>query len=94
MDDVIDYQKFTSKKSTKLFRQRMNVGDIWSNSVKCLNCDEIIRSKNQHDFIWCKCHNVAVDGGSWYLKRVGGENGYEELSEVFDDAKENRPNET
>ena len=40
--------------------------------IKCKICGEKIWSKNTHDFHWCKCHNVAVDGGRSYLKVVGG----------------------
>ena len=36
--------------------------------VKCLLCKDIIQSMYRHDFKWCKCDNVAVDGGGDYLK--------------------------
>ena len=85
---MTDYHDFTTKKTPRQLRRKLNIGDMWINSVRCLRCNEIIRSKNQHDFVWCKCKNVAVDGGSWYLKRVGGEKGYEDLSEMYDDVKD------
>jgi hypothetical protein len=53
---------------------------IISNSVKCLKCDEVIWSSHRHDFKYCKCGNVAVDGGEEYLRRVGNYN--------LDDCKE------
>lgn len=40
-----------------------------SNRAKCLICGEIIESTHRHDFKWCSCRNVAVDGGLDYLKR-------------------------
>lgn len=32
---------------------------------------DVIESETRHDFKWCKCKSVAVDGGHDYLKRVG-----------------------
>lgn len=40
--------------------------------VQCLNCGEILQSKDIHDFQHCDCHNYTfVDGGSQYC-RYGG----------------------
>lgn len=50
---------------------------IIRNSAKCLKCGDDIESTHVHDFKWCSCKNIAVDGGKDYLKRVGdihGEN--------------------
>lgn len=50
---------------------------IIRNSAKCLKCGDEIVSTDVHDFKWCSCKNIAVDGGNEYLKRVGdihGEN--------------------
>jgi hypothetical protein len=44
---------------------------IIRNSVKCLVCMEEIESVHRHDFKFCKCGNIAVDGGKDYLKRSG-----------------------
>lgn len=41
------------------------------NRAQCLKCKDIIESKHRHDFKWCKCHAIAVDGGDAYLKRCG-----------------------
>ena len=35
--------------------------------VRCNNCGDEIESKSTHDFKWCKCRSVAVDGGLEYL---------------------------
>jgi len=32
---------------------------------------------------WCKCKSISVDGGSWYLRRVGDFNNIEEMSEMY-----------
>lgn len=44
---------------------------IIRNSAKCLKCGDEIVSTDVHDFKWCSCKNIAVDGGNEYLKRVG-----------------------
>ena len=35
--------------------------------VLCLHCRDVIQSKNVHDFKWCSCHSVAIDGGGDYM---------------------------
>lgn len=42
---------------------------IIKNCIKCNFCDDIIVSENRHDFKWCTCGSVAVDGGKEYLRR-------------------------
>lgn len=65
------------------------MGGSVRNRVKCLLCGEIIESKDRHDFVWCSCGNVAVDGGPEYKRRVfRGEVAYEEIEdEENDDGK-------
>ena len=41
------------------------------NRAKCLKCGEVIKSAHRHDFNWCKCGAIAVDGGTAYNKRTG-----------------------
>ena len=53
---------------------------ILANKVRCKKCGDVIESKHRHDFVWCKCRAVAVDGGRDYLKRVGQAENIEELS--------------
>jgi hypothetical protein len=52
---------------------------ITLNQIQCNHCQDIITSEYRHDFKWCKCGRVAVDGGKDYLKRcfekADGENG-------------------
>lgn len=57
---------------------------ILSNKARCTNCDTIIESKHAHDFKWCSCHSIFVDGGRHYIKRGGDFEKLEELS-VFDE---------
>lgn len=39
--------------------------------IKCLKCGDIIESMFRHDFRWCSCRNIFIDGGNDYL-RYGG----------------------
>lgn len=67
---VTDYHDFTTIKTPVWKRKRLDVGDLWINGATCNLCGEYIRSRNRHDYVTCRCGNLAVDGGSWYAKRV------------------------
>lgn len=54
---------------------------ILVNKIRCKKCGDIIESKTVHDFKFCKCESVAVDGGHDYLRRVGAREDWEDLSE-------------
>ena len=62
------------------------VQKIIRNAIKCNYCGDIIESLHRHDFKWCGCETVAVDGGKDYLKRTftNSPNDFEELSVVED----------
>ena len=53
---------------------------IISNKIKCKKCGDIIESRSINDYKRCSCKAVAIDGGKDYLKRIGNEEDYEELS--------------
>ena len=39
------------------------------NSVKCLECGEVLVSRSRHDFVSCKCsNNTSCDGGLEYQR--------------------------
>ena len=42
---------------------------IIRNAIKCNHCGDVIESTHVHDFKWCSCGTVAVDGGKCYCKR-------------------------
>lgn len=42
---------------------------ILVNKIQCNKCGDIIESIHCHDFKFCKCGTVAVDGGKEYLRR-------------------------
>lgn len=41
---------------------------IRKNKAQCNKCKDIIESKHRHDFVWCKCKSIFVDGGNDYWK--------------------------
>ena len=51
------------------------------NKIQCKKCKDIIESKHVHDFKWCTCKSIAVDGGLEYLRRIGNLEDIIELSE-------------
>lgn len=52
------------------------------NIAKCLLCGETIESKYRNNYVSCSCGNLAVDGGTSYLRRVyGKQSTWEDLSE-------------
>lgn len=63
-------------KSKDLFNKKILV-----NKIQCKKCKDIIESKHVHDFKWCKCRSIAVDGGLEYLRRIGNFEDIIELSE-------------
>ena len=63
---------------------------IKSNKIRCRKCGEIIESVSVHDFKFCKCGAVAVDGGHEYLRSCGSLENFEERSEYESDATEDK----
>ena len=57
---------------------------ILVNKIRCNKCGAVIESANRHDFKFCKCGAVAVDGGHDYLRRCGNREDWEELSEIVE----------
>lgn len=56
---------------------------ILRNAIKCTHCGDVIESTHVHDFKWCSCGAVAVDGGKMYCKRCfkNSPSDFEDLSE-------------
>lgn len=54
---------------------------ITRNALKCKKCGDIIESTFRHDFKYCKCGSIFIDGGYDYLRRGGDFNNAIELSE-------------
>lgn len=53
--------------------------------IRCLNCNDIIESKDLHDCISCKCGACSIDGGKQYT-RIGGDTNY--INIVYEDGTE------
>ena len=60
---------------------------ILVNRIQCNKCKDIIESTSIHDFNFCRCGAVAVDGGKDYLRRCGNREDWEECS-IFEDIGE------
>lgn len=56
---------------------------ILRNAVCCRLCGDIIESKSRHGCVTCRCGACTVDGGRDYLRRIGKDSDYTELSEVI-----------
>jgi hypothetical protein len=56
--------------------------------IRCKFCNDIIESLHRHDFKWCKCKKVFIDGGNDYL-RCGTPNGvaFEDAIEIIESIK-------
>lgn len=61
------------------------MSQIILNKIKCKKCGDEIESRSVHDFKFCRCGAVAVDGGHEYLRRCGNREDWIELSETEDD---------
>tara|TARA_Y100000310_G_C20139359_1_gene559545 strand:- start:33 stop:266 length:234 start_codon:yes stop_codon:yes gene_type:complete len=61
--------------------------------VQCLQCGDVIQSMFRHDFKWCACKSIAVDGGGDYLKMSYTEGSEYKVLEKEDNA-ENTENES
>ncbi len=85
---ITDYTFVFSKWTTKEFREKYWVWDIFINAAVCLLCKDYVRSKNWHHFNTCKCWNLSTDGWSFYTRRCFKEpNSYIDCIEYFDEWK-------
>jgi len=56
--------------------------------IKCKLCNYIIESTSIHEFVFCKCGKVGLDGGHDYLKLTFPEGrSFENSIEILDCAK-------
>lgn len=47
--------------------------------IECLKCGDKVWSRHAHDFRWCKCGKVAIDGGRQYTKITGDSSDYKQV---------------
>lgn len=61
---------------------------IIKNQIKCNHCGDILTSNFTHEFKWCSCKTVFIDGGLSYPRRgFTKPTDYEELS-IYEDEDE------
>jgi hypothetical protein len=53
---------------------------IIRNAALCAKCNTFIESKHRHDFQFCQCEAIFVDGGLDYLRRGGKPEHFIDLS--------------
>lgn len=87
----IKYWELCPQGTPASIRAKYNIGPYLRNAVRCKKCGQIIRSTHVHDYVKCKCGAIAVDGGSWYLKRSGDIANCEELSERYEEVENGTP---
>lgn len=58
------------------------------NAIKCKLCGDKIYSRANHDFHWCSCGSVAIDGGFEYVKICGDEKNYKVMKINVDATKQ------
>lgn len=51
--------------------------------LRCKKCDDIIESKHVHDFRYCKCGAIFIDGGLEYLRYGWPEGNSKDYVEVL-----------
>ena len=58
---------------------------IVRNAARCRKCGTVVESRHRHDFVWCACQSIFVDGGTEYIRAGGDPADFESLAEVGDD---------
>jgi hypothetical protein len=69
----------------------MSLGMVKLNKAKCLDCGDILISKDANKYEKCSCGSLAIRGGSHFLERKG--KNYKELSLMIDISTVMTPNE-
>lgn len=60
---------------------------------RCRWCQTVIQSMYRHDFRYCECRRIAIDGGNAYTRLLGNAYLMEEITKLseemglYDDAK-------
>lgn len=56
----------------------------YKNKAICKKCKSIIESKHRHDFQWCACKTIYVDGGNDYWRGGGDFEFFERIYEIVE----------
>lgn len=54
----------------------------YQQAAHCKKCDEVIYSKYRHDFHYCSCDSVSIDGGRDYLKILHEDDAIYEIVDI------------
>lgn len=62
-------------------------------AIKCKRCGSTVFSRARHDFRWCSCNLVAIDGGNNYTRTAGDPENFKSIQldieqtkkELYDD---------
>ena len=85
LDEKTNFKDYVTRTATKEQRKKFSIGDIFINGAVCKKCGDFIESVNVHDYNCCSCGAVCVDGGSWYIKRMGEDCNYINVIQKFYD---------
>ena len=55
---------------------------IKTNKIRCRHCGDVLESRHVHDFKFCSCGAVFVDGGQEYLRRGYKNSPEEDIEEM------------
>lgn len=91
IDDINRHICYSCSRNLLEMMRKKEVSKIIKNMIKCNKCGDVIESVSVHDFKWCKCKTVAVDGGHEYLRRLGNMGEWEEMSIIRDENGEIHP---
>lgn len=82
-EEEIEEYELTPIRDADKPKQPMARPKILRNRIQCTHCGDVIESETVHDFKFCSCGTVAVDGGHDYCKRSFkfGPSDYKDLSE-------------
>lgn len=53
--------------------------------IKCTNCKDIIEGDKKGTYISCKCGLVAIDETPYYVRVIGNQGDFEEITNVEDE---------
>jgi hypothetical protein len=57
--------------------------------IKCNKCGEILESLYRHDFHYCSCKSVAIDGGSDYTRILGSKENWSFVEDIAEQGLKN-----
>ena len=63
----------------------MSHSPLVRNSAHCLVCDDELVSTHRHDFKYCSCGRLAVDGGLAYTRRLFSKDALWEDTSLYED---------